>query len=277
MTPTALPPARMAWDPEQAERDLADTGLYVLLGALPDAVLAATRRRLFEVAAEEDAAGSAYRYDGPAEASDPSNPSNPSNQRVWALLNKGREFVDLALDARALEIMRSLIGPAPLLSNISANITGPGGGPMAPHCDQQFVMAPVWDVALAGNAAWALTDFHAANGATRVVPGSHLARRPPTPDDMRAAVPIEAPAGAMIAFEGRLWHQTGANTTADERRAGVFAYYTAPWLRQQENWGASLEPRVLEASPPELRTLAGLDPWLGLGFIGGPPEDMPRF
>lgn len=193
------------------------------------------------------------------------------------LLDKGGEFVALALDARALALMRIVMGPHLLLSNLSANITGPGGGPMAPHCDQQFAASGCWERPLTGNVLWVLSDFTAENGATLVMPGSHRSGRAPTPDDTKGAVPLEAPAGSIVAFEGPLWHQTGPNTSSAERRAGIFAFYAHPWLRQQENWDASLDARVVESSPPELRALVDLDPVMGIGFIDGPPEDMPRF
>ena len=172
--------------------------------------------------------------------------------------------------------MRLIIGPQILLSNMTANITGPGGTPKDAHCDQQFTLAAGFDRAMAGNAAWALTDFRAENGATRIVPGSHRSGRAPTPDDMRDAIPLEVPAGSLVALEGRVWHQTGPNSSADERRAGIFAFYAHPGLRQQENWAASLAPSVASAASPELRALTALDPVMGLGFIGGPPDDMPR-
>jgi ectoine hydroxylase-related dioxygenase (phytanoyl-CoA dioxygenase family) len=268
-----LPELRERFDLDQAREDLETFGLYRLANALAGSALSSTCERLFAVAAAEDEEGSAYRYDGSDGLPDLERP----NQRIWALLNKGPEFVDLALDSRALALMRAVMGPQLLLSNLSANITGPGGGPMMPHCDQQFVALSLWDQAVTGNVLWTLTDFTAENGATRVVPGSHRARRPPSASDMDTALPLEAPAGALIAFEGRLWHQTGSNTSEADRRAGLFAFYTQPWLRQQENWAASLDRAVVAASPPELRGLVGLDPFMGLGFVGGPPADMPRF
>ena len=80
-----------------------------------------------------------------------------------------------------------------------------------------------------------------------------------------------------MVFEGRLWHQTGANTTAGERRHGILAYYCRAFVRQQENWFLSIDPDVLESSPRELKSLLGYDLYLSLGMIDGMPRTGPRF
>ena len=127
--------------------------------------VAAACAALERAAAEDLAAGTAATY-GPGDA----------NQRVWALLNRGDEFVGMALHPVALRFARAQLGSDVLLSNISANITGPGGdheiGRL--HTDQGFFPEP-WPQVVASNVAWFLDDFTEANGATLVVPGSHRA------------------------------------------------------------------------------------------------------
>lgn len=78
---------------------------------------------------------------------------------------------------------------------------------------------------------WAIDDFTVANGATRVVPGSHLATEVDTDAD---TVPLEMPAGSVGLWDGRLVHGGGANTTGTARR-GLAVLYARAWLRQQEN------------------------------------------
>ena len=73
------------------------------------------------------------------------------------------------------------------------------------------------------------------NGATRFLPGSHrfqsLEELPA--DAIEKTVAFEAPAGSFIVMEGRLWHTSGRNLTADERRRMMFAYYSSDFIRQQ--------------------------------------------
>jgi ectoine hydroxylase-related dioxygenase (phytanoyl-CoA dioxygenase family) len=155
-----------------------------------------------------------------------------------------------------------------LLGNLSANITGPGGGEMVLHADQIFVPEP-WSAEPQGaNAAWCIDDFTAENGATCFVPGSHLLNRAPRADDDREAVPMEAPAGSLVVFESRVWHRTGHNRTADQRRAGIFGWYTRPIYRTQENWFLSLDPSVRQFGSDEMLVLLGYKT-VGLGLVNG--------
>src|SRR5205814_5500066 len=109
-----------------------------------------------------------------------------TNQRVWNLLSRDPGFADLVEDPLALGLVKSTLGWPALLGNISANITGPGGGEMVLHADQIFVPEP-WSADPQGmNIAWCLDDFTEANGATRIVPGSHKLNRAPRPEEAAA-------------------------------------------------------------------------------------------
>lgn len=176
--------------------------------------------------------------------------------------------MDLAEHPAALTLVKSVIGWPALLGNISANITGPGGGEMVVHADQLFIPEP-WPAEPQGvNVAWCIDEFRADNGATCVVPGSHRLHRNPTPEDAVEAIPIEAPAGTMAVFESRVWHRTGFNRTKAERRAGIFGWYTWPIYRQQENWFLSLNPMIRQFASEDMLVLLG---WktTGLGLVNG--------
>lgn len=104
--------------------------------------------------------------------------------------------------------------------------------------------------------AWCLDDFTRENGATEVLVGSHLWHRPPTDADADIPlIPVEAPAGSVLAFESRLWHRTGANLSRGSTRAGVFPFYTTTIYRTQENWFLSLDPSVRRYASDTLLTL----------------------
>lgn len=257
-------------DPKQWRADLADHGICLVADGLDRRRLAAVRDRLYQAASDDVAAGVGYVYD-----------ANDTNQRVWALLNRGDEFVDLARDDTALGLIEHLLGTDYLLSNISANITGPGGGRMALHADQGYVLPPFPAEPLAANAMWLIDDFDAEVGATQMVPGSHRRDRGPTESDLAEVetVAIEAPAGTLCVMEGRVWHQTGENRTTDRRRAGIFAYYVRPFLRTQENWWRSLPPDLMDTLmvDPIMAGLLGAESWKSLGSVGGPSADKPRF
>jgi ectoine hydroxylase-related dioxygenase (phytanoyl-CoA dioxygenase family) len=253
-------------DLDRARADLAEHGYCLIEELLPADRRAGVRARLVEQAAAEIADGTDYVYEGGA------------NQRVWTLLNKGDCFVELALDPVVLDLMEHLLGSDFLLSNIDANIAGPGGKPMFLHADQSFVPTPWPPFPLVANVMWMLDDFTTDNGATRATPGSHRSGRAPemTVSD-EETVPVCGPAGTAMVFDGRLWHQTGANVTTGERRHGILAYYCRPFMRQQENWFCSLDPAVLDRWDQPLRHLLGYDNYLSLGMIGGMPRTGPRW
>lgn len=252
---------------EDVRRQLDAEGYCLIAGVLSAPELESARQALGRAVAEDDAAGCALRY-GP----------NGSNQRLWALLNRGDEFVHLATHPLALEIVRSGLGRDIQLSNLSANITGPGGdreiGRL--HTDQGFLPEP-WPYQLATNVAFFLDDFTDENGATLVVPGSHkLLAVPDHQLAPSAPARLTGPAGSMAVWDGRLHHATGLNRTANQRRRGVFATYILPFLRTQENWCRSLDPRLL-AKHPELAALTGFEEWQTLGGVGGPKHSGLNF
>ena len=116
------------------------------------------------------------------------------------------------------------------------------------------------------NTMWMLDDYTEANGATLLVPGSHLSGRQPDHelDSNANGVPAIGPAGTAVAFEGRTWHTTGANIT-ERPRIGLSTNFCAPQFRQQENFLLGTRPEVLRDASPELLDLIGFKAWQGYG------------
>jgi ectoine hydroxylase-related dioxygenase (phytanoyl-CoA dioxygenase family) len=240
-------------DVAAAKRDLDDNGYAILEGVLDAGELAAVRGRLVEQADQEREEGWALAYDD-------------QSQAVVNLLSKGAVFADLVQSAPVLALLERLLGPELLLSSITSNIIGPGTKAQLLHGDQRLVPDP-WLIPMVANVAWILDDFTETNGATRIVPGSHVHGRNPDPDNPPAAVPVIAKAGSAMVFDGRLWHGAGENRS-DNKRHVIFAYYCAPWIRQQENMFLGLDPVLVEAFSPRLKALLGYTPYLGkIGVI----------
>lgn len=273
----ALPPA--TGDLEEAWGHLLEHGVARLEDALPAAEVHRARERLVAQARAERELGLAWRDGGADGATDGS--AGP-NQRVWSLVNKGEVFREIVLRPGPLGLVRRRFRLAfeehggistrdvgdPLLSSFTANIAAPGGAAMALHSDQMYApLATGYPIVV--NVLWMISDFTEANGATRVVPGSHrfadplgyLRRKGPT-------VAAEGAAGTALIFDGRLLHGTGANRS-DEHRYGLLSYYCQPFVRQQENYTLSLDPTVRAGASPELLALLGFRSWNTLGMVEG--------
>lgn len=253
------PPTR---DLAQGLRNIAEYGLTIVPDVLTGDVLNRAREALYR-AADSDRARQREQKFSLDDAQD------DTNRRVWNVLSRDPVFEDMAFHPLALDYVKAVLGWPALLGNISANITGPGGGEMVLHADQIFVPEP-WASAPQGmNVAWCLDDFTEANGATRFVPGSHKLNRAPRAEDRQAeTAPMVASAGSAVVFESRVWHKTGHNRTADQQRAGVFAWYTKPIYRAQENWFLSLRPEVRQFASDEALVLLGYKAE-GLGLVNG--------
>jgi ectoine hydroxylase-related dioxygenase (phytanoyl-CoA dioxygenase family) len=105
------------------------------------------------------------------------------------------------------------------------------------------------------NTIWAMTDFTAANGATRALPSSHrLADRLTFTHEQCAAA--EMPAGSVLFYTGALYHGGGANSSGGTRY-GLNITYAVSWLRQEENQYLSVPAAVARTLPKELLRLMG--------------------
>jgi ectoine hydroxylase-related dioxygenase (phytanoyl-CoA dioxygenase family) len=251
----------MREDLAQAATDIVENGYCLLKCPIPDMLLLKLRSRLDEVIQEERANGTAFIYDN-------------DSQRVFSLLNKGVEFEELVQNSAVLEIMEQILGYNFMLSSTHANVAGPGGASMYLHADQTFCRAPWPDYPLVANSMWMLDDFTPENGATRIIPGSHRWNRQPdylAGEGNTLGEPVCAPAGSVMIFDGRLWHQTGENTTESEHRRGVVNYYCRAYVRQQQNFFAGLSAEVLERATPLMRRLLGWENYLSLGMLDGLP------
>ena len=231
---------------------LRDRGFCVVDEVLTPEETSRARERLWAAARENEQRGASLHL--PIDR-------NASNVRVFGLIERDPLFRDLIQHPLAIALVTALLGENFLISNFTANIALPGSQPMKPHSDQGIVVPEPWLAPWSINIIWCLNDVHESNGATRYLPLSHrLTRRDELPDGYEAMMkPFEAAAGSIIAMDGRLWHTSGANVTANEERAMMFGYYSAGFIRPQVNWNAALSPETLRALPPRLTRWLGVE------------------
>ena len=186
-----------------------------------------------------------------------------NTKRFAGLFAKAPSTAALALHPTVLEVMsRTLKGPDPenpRCDAIELNLTQaigiePGEPAQFLHRDDELWNFP-HDFELMVNALWTLDEFTADNGATRVIPGSHLwpREREPQPGE---AVSITAPEGSAILWLGSLLHAGGANRTDAIRRGAVMSYRLG-WLASGEKLLLSTPPEVARRLPEPLQRLLG--------------------
>ncbi len=186
--------------------------------------------------------------------------SGTATTRTGALLARSPASHEMIAHRLILEIAEAFLWPAKTTFQLHLTqliAIGPGSPAQALHRDQWcFDFFPFPDeVEVEMSTMWSLTDFTEENGATRVIPGSHVGG-----DEALGhpewTVPATMPAGSVLIYSGRTVHGGGANHTAEVRH-GLNADYVLGWLRQEENQYLSVPPDIARTLPPRVRELAG--------------------
>lgn len=104
---------------------------------------------------------------------------------------------------------------------------------------------------------WAISDFTKENGATIVVPGSHLW------DEDREAkeeekVVAEMSAGSVLLYFANTHHGAGENIS-EVNRTGLNIQYSVSWLRQEENQYLAVPMDAARNYPKRIKELLGYD------------------
>lgn len=194
-------------------------------------------------------------------------------ERVYTLVARGKVFEDLAADPRLMALIGRFLQPNFLLSASHSISLNPGETAQSIHSDDGFYRQPRPRPPIGISVIGAIDDFTRANGATEVIPGSHLWGEPGAagrPNDMAEIearlVPMEMPAGAAMVFAGTLLHRGGANVT-DRPRLAFTNQYCEPWARPQENFWLSVPRERVRQMSPAAQALLGYEiapPFLGM-------------
>ncbi len=193
-----------------------------------------------------------------------------ATKRMYNLLDKDRVFWELPIHEDVLPFAERLLDPECLLSGTTCMHIGPGEVLQGLHSDDQLVTVPRPRIPFMVTTIWALTDFTDANGATRVVPGSHRFDHEPDYTKEYEHIAAEMPAGSLLVVNGGTWHSGGANTTEDDWRLGLSVQYCQGWMRQQQNQYYALKPEDVRDMPPRLAQLCGYTLYKGtMGHIDG--------
>lgn len=188
-----------------------------------------------------------------------------ATERIYTLVARGAVFERMVEDPRVLALLDRFLLPGYLLTASQSIRIHPGEAAQALHIDDSFYRLPRPRPAVSLTLIAAIDPFTDQNGATDILPGSHLW------DEGRAAeaiaagggpglVPAVMPAGAAIILQGNLIHRGGANRS-DAPRLAITHQYCQPWARTQENFFLGIPPGRAASLSPRLQALLGYAVW----------------
>ena len=183
--------------------------------------------------------------------------------RIYNLLAYGTRFEAIPVHPEVLPVVEGVLDPGCLISSLSSITILPGERAQPIHADDQLIPLAKPHVPTVCNTMWALTDFTEANGATRIIPGTHRFDHSPDLFTEYDSIPAEMQRGSVLVWHGSLWHGGGANTT-DAPRVGIAMNYCAGFIRQQENQQLGLPRETVAAFSPRLQQLVGYSVYSGL-------------
>lgn len=177
---------------------------------------------------------------------------------IHDLLCQDRIFAELLEDTRLQQVLEPLLGASWIMYAFTSSSLPPHEGNYGSriHVDcPRFVPGYAFNIGV----MWALDEFTAANGATRLLPGSHLAETAPQPEhfEQHCAEAI-CPRGSLIVFNGRTFHRAGVNTT-DQWRHALTMNACRSYMKQRFDWVRFIPPAISASLNAQGRRIIGFD------------------
>ena len=242
----------------QAESDFLEENGYLSLGILLDKQkIEIILDRIGEILAEEGDRAGFELFDSPHIK----HPKELGSDRLANLVNKGDVFDIFYSHPKVLAGVRKVLGHHIKLSSLNYRAALPGYGLQKLHVDWKEPVEP-GDYKVC-NSIWLLDDFSVANGATRLVPSSHLWGTTPEqsmkdPEDPHPdEIILEAPAGTVVIFNSHTWHGGTTNNTTNPRRA-IHSYFCRGDQPQQTDQKRFLRPETEERLSDAMIAILGI-------------------
>lgn len=166
-------------------------------------------------------------------------------QRVGRIAVKHPIFLELMAHPTIVALWREYLGEDMVCSTWSGNSIYPGGDAINWHSDYPYwsIRPPYPPGRLAGQTIWFLNDLTEENGATAMLPQSHLKGEPPPPELktqwIEAGKILTGNRGSVAVMHGACWHTARPNKT-DQIRSVLLGMYMRPWFIPQEDMRGQL-------------------------------------
>ncbi len=177
--------------------------------------------------------------------------------KLEGALNQIPDLAPLCIHPAVLRLARRFLGePFYLVNNVCLMWCQPSAPGGRLHADWPLGDVPQpyppWPMLL--QTMWMLTDFTAENGATRLVPGTHLSGKPPATPEDAGEVPALGRRGSVLIWLGGVWHRNGANISAHQHRMGANAAYIPRFVHRPELW-PRVRREIYREFPEQLKCL----------------------
>ncbi len=233
------------------KRQLDEDGLLILEGFASPETVAAQRRRIAELFAEQgEQAGAEFRQE-------------PGTDRLANLVNCGEVFKRAISEPKLLACVRQVLGGEFKLSSLNARSARANSEWSQPlHCDTGALPDERGNSVC--NIIWMLDYFTTENGATRYMLGSHRTGKLPQEALADPAAPhpgeilLTGNAGTVAVMNAHLWHGGTANRTGKPRLA-LHSFYCRRDQPQQQYQKRLLGEEVQQRLGADLRWLLALD------------------
>ena len=181
-------------------------------------------------------------------------------RRTGALVARSPACRTLIQHPSVLGVCQDFLGHASAFQLMLTQVISiePGESAQALHRDQNaFDFYPFPDdYHVQCNTLWALSDYTAEMGATRVVPGSQRGDTKPTDYSDADCLQAEMSRGSVLMYTGKIVHSGAANRSDKVRRA-INVNYCVGWVRQEENQFLSVPPELARTLDDDLLRLIG--------------------
>ncbi|KAH8126023.1 hypothetical protein ACSS6W_008464 [Trichoderma asperelloides] len=161
--------------------------------------------------------------------------------RIFALLNKTRVFDKFCLIPQVHALNEFFLDDDYLIYIMETITINPGEKAQVLHHDDGVIRLPRPRPPVTAATMIVLDDYTEINGATRIIPGSHLWGSDRLGEESEAKS-VVCPRGSVIYFLGTTWHSGGANRSDNPRYAATIQY-CQPYIRPLENLMLAVDPR----------------------------------
>jgi hypothetical protein len=228
-------------------RELDEQGYTVLVDLLTPAQIAAAIAALDEIYAREEAVA----------------PHEPGTRRSFNLTARAEIFREIIQSPRLVACMAYLLGPDYILSDMGGRSPLPGCPPQRLHRDGgTFLPNPPFNVhevlPISAQSMFAFSEFTRENGATRLVPGSHIREMDPATVDPADEFLFIASPGSVLVYDNRLVHGGGRNTSSAIRYSAQ-GFCCRKWVRPFCDHTRSIDPAIVASATPLMRRLWGFE------------------